>query len=161
MNSEYKKFWNAERMAKCDSIKLDPIKTYIMASIVDAETNISKEMPTVAGVYMNRYNQNYKLEADPTCVYAVGDFTIKRVRKGHREVESPYNTYKYAGLPPGPINIPSIKAIDAVLNYERHKYFFFCANPDLSGNHLFSVTFDEHLNVARKYQKELNENDIQ
>jgi UPF0755 protein len=161
MNTEYKKFWTPERLAKADSIGLKLDEVIIMASIVDAETNMTAEMPRVSGVYMNRLKINHPLQADPTLVFAVGDFTIKRVRKGHREVDSPYNTYMYKGLPPGPINIPSIKAIDAVLNTEKHEYFFFCANPDLSGNHIFTKNFNDHLKVARNYQKELNVNNIQ
>jgi UPF0755 protein len=113
-------------------------------------------MPVVAGVYINRLNKKMPLQADPTVVFAVGDFTIKRVLSGHKAVDSPYNTYKYEGLPPGPILFPSKPAIDAVLNYSKHDYLFFCAKEDFSGYHRFTADFNEHLKNARIYQDALN-----
>jgi UPF0755 protein len=154
---EYQSFWTSERREKANRMGLTPIQVSILASIVQAETIYDKEKPAIAGVYMNRLNKNMRLQADPTVVYAVGDFTIQRVLKGHKEVDSPYNTYKYSGLPPGPINLPSITSIDAVLNYEHHDYLYFCAKEDFSGYHRFAVSFEDHLKNARLYQKALDQ----
>ena len=156
MKGYYDKFWNNERMQKAQALKLSPVQVAILASITEAETKKIDEMPTVAGVYINRLNKNMPLQADPTVVFAVGDFTIKRVLSGHKAVDSPYNTYKYEGLPPGPILFPSKPAIDAVLNFERHEYLFFCAKEDFSGYHRFTSDFSEHLKNARIYQDALN-----
>ena len=117
-------------------------------------------MPTIAGLYMNRYKSGIKLQADPTVIYANNDFTIRRVLNRHLRKDSPYNTYVYSGLPPGPIMKPSIKAIDAVLNYEKHKYIYMCAKEDFSGYHNFAVTQAEHQANARRFQKALNERNI-
>ena len=117
-------------------------------------------MPRIAGVYLNRLKRNWALQADPTLVFAVGDFSITRVLDVHKKVESPYNTYKYRGLPPGPICIPSISAIDAVLNAENHKYLYFCAKEDLSGYHNFAKTISEHNRNAEKYRKALDNRKI-
>jgi UPF0755 protein len=124
MYDEYQKFWTEERKIKAKSIGLNPIEVSILASIVDGEALHDKEMPMIAGLYMNRYNQGIALEADPTVIFANHDFTIHRVLNKHLRVESPYNTYIHKGLPPGPINMPSIKAIDAVLNYTKHNYIY-------------------------------------
>lgn len=156
MTNEYKKFWNDERLKKAEALKMTPIEISILASIVDKETTKVSEMPRIAGVYINRLNKNWLLQADPTLVFALGDFEIKRVLDVHKEIESPYNTYKYIGLPPGPICIPSIAAIDAVLNAEQHKYFYFCAKDDLSGYHVFARNMSEHNRNAEKYRKALN-----
>jgi UPF0755 protein len=156
MHKEYQAFWTEERKAKAASIGLTPVQVAVLASITEAETKKRDEMPRVAGVYKNRLDKNWKLQADPTVVYAVGDFSIKRVRRGHTEYDSPYNTYMYEGLPPGPINIPSITALDAVLNYERHNYMFFVAREDFSGYHTFAVDYNTHLRNARIYQKALD-----
>lgn len=156
MHSEYKKFWNKSRLAKAKALNLSPTEVSILASIVQAETNQPTEKPRVAGVYLNRLQKNMKLEADPTLVFAVGDFTIQRVLNRHKQVESPYNTYLYEGLPPGPINIPSPQSIDAVLNYEKHDYLFFCAKADFSGFHAFAKTYNEHLKNARLFQTALD-----
>ena len=118
------------------------------------------EAPTVAGVYINRLNKNIKLQADPTLIFALGDYTIKRVLYEHMQVDSPYNTYKYAGLPPGPINLPSIAAIEAVLNYEKSDYLYFCANPDFTGNHIFARTLSQHNKNARLLHLALNKKKI-
>jgi UPF0755 protein len=117
-------------------------------------------MSTIAGVYVNRIRQNIPLQADPTVVFAVGDFTINRVLNRHLAIDSPYNTYKYPGLPPGPISLPEPFIIDAVLNYEQHEYIFFCARDDFSGYHAFAKTYAEHLQNARRYQQALNERRI-
>lgn len=158
---EYQKFWNEERKEKAQNIGLTPIQVSILASIVDQETNMVDEMPTVAGVYMNRLKRGQKLEADPTVIFAFGDFTVRRVR-GNAMLNnpSPYNTYRHTGLPPGPICIPGPKEIDAVLNYEKHDYIYFCAKDDFSGYHAFAVTYSQHLQNARRFQKALNERNI-
>jgi len=161
MNKEYLKFWTAERKAKADSLHLSKSQVITLASIVDRETNFDGEKARIAGVYLNRYNSGTPLQADPTIVFALGDFTIKRIRKGHLAVVSPYNTYTNIGLPPGPICTPNISSINAVLNAEKHKYLFFCAKEDFSGRHNFAVTFQEHLQNARKFQEAMNNNSIE
>lgn len=160
MLNEYKRFWNESRVQKATKLKLSPIEVSILASIVDKETTKTSEMSRIAGVYLNRINKNWLLQADPTLVFALGDYDIKRVLDVHKEIESPYNTYKYIGLPPGPICIPSIAAIDAVLNAEKHKYFYFCAKDDLSGYHVFARNISEHNANAEKYRKALNKKKI-
>lgn len=157
---EYNRFWNEERRNKAESIRLSPVEVSILASIVDKETVKTSEMPRIAGVYLNRFNRNWLLQADPTLIFAIGDFEIKRVLDVHKEIESPYNTYKYIGLPPGPICIPSIAAIDAVLNAENHKYFYFCAKDDLSGYHVFAKNMTQHNINAEKYRRALNKKKI-
>lgn len=161
MAKEYNKFWTEKRLAKAKQIGLAPQEVMTLASIVDQETRHNDEKPKIAGVYMNRLNGNEtvgKLQADPTIKYALNDFEIKRVRKGHieRAKSSPYSTYEWKGLPPGPICIPSKAGIDAVLNYEHHNYYYFCAQPNYSGYSNFSATFAKHLAYATEYQKWLN-----
>jgi len=157
MSNEYQKFWaENNRAKKASEIKLTQNQVSSLAAIVEAETQKDSERPKVAGVYMNRYLANQRLQADPTIIFAVGDFYIKRVLEGHRNTISPYNTYRNKGLPPGPINVPSISSIDAVLNYEKHNYYFFCAQPNLSGYHDFSTDFEGHKKVANKYWDALN-----
>lgn len=156
MKDEYDKFWNEERRAKAKAINLSPIQVSTLASIVDKETNKTDEMPRIAGVYLNRLRSGWLLQADPTLVFAVGDFELKRVLNVHKEVESPYNTYKYKGLPPGPICIPSLQSINAVLNAEKHNYYYFCAKEDFSGYHNFAKTLAEHNLNAQRYQHALN-----
>lgn len=156
MNKEYLGFWNAKKIEKAKKIGLTPIEVSILASIVQSETAKSKEMPRVAGVYMNRLRKDMLLQADPTVIYAIGDFTMKRVYKKHLEYDSPYNTYKYLGLPPGPICLPEIIAIEKVLDYEKHDFIFFCAKDDLSGYHSFAKTNAQHEENARRYQNALN-----
>lgn len=160
MYKEYKRFWTENRLRKAESAGLKPIDVIVLASIVEKETNKKDEKPTIAGVYINRYKKGWKLEADPTLVYAIGDFTIRRVLNEHKEVDSPYNTYMYTGLPPGPICVPSIASIDAVLNYQKHDFMFFCAREDFSGYHAFARTYEQHLQNARRFQKELNKRGI-
>ena len=156
LHTEYERFWTIERRAKADSIGLDPVRVTILASIVQAEISHNDEGKRVAGLYLNRLKRNMKLQADPTLIFAVGDFTIKRVLNVHKEIDSPYNTYKYTGLPPGPINFPSITTIDAVLNFEKHKYIYMCAKEDFSGYHNFATNLRQHNINARKYQRALN-----
>ena len=156
MKKEYAKFWNSERTAKAAQIGLTPQEVSVLASIVCEETNYGPEMPRVAGVYMNRLKKGMKLDADPTVKFALGDPTIKRILFRHLEVDSPYNTYKNLGLPPGPITIPSIKGIESVLGYEKHNYLYFCASPAMDGTHRFARTLAEHNRNAREYQAVLN-----
>lgn len=158
--NEYNKFWTEERKNKASQLGLNQTEVSTLASIVQAETQMADERPRVAGVYLNRLKINMPLQADPTLVFAVGDFGIKRVLNVHKEVDSPYNTYKYTGLPPGPINLPEISALEAVLNYEDHTYLYFCAKDDFSGYHAFATSFNEHLSNARKYQSALNRSKI-
>ncbi len=160
MYSEYNKFWNNNREAKREKLGMTKIEVSTLASIVDEETYMSDEKKSIAGVYINRLNKGIRLQADPTVKFAVGDRTIKRVLTKHLEIDSPYNTYKNAGLPPGPINIPSIAGIDAVLDYEKHDYYYFCARADFSGYHYFSKTLTQHLQYAREYQRLLNKNKV-
>ncbi|MTI31676.1 endolytic transglycosylase MltG [Xanthovirga aplysinae] len=157
---EYQQFWNEERLKKAKDIGLSPIEVSILASIVQAETTKMDEAPKIAGVYINRLKRNIPLQADPTLVFALGDFTIKRVLTEDLKIDSPYNTYKYTGLPPGPINVPSIAAINAVLNYEKHNYLYFCADEEFTGYHNFAKTLKQHLNNARRFQKALNKSRI-
>lgn len=155
MRKEHQKFWNEERLSQAAALNLSPEEVYTLASIVECESQYKLERPRIAGVYLNRLRkEGWKLEADPTVVFAVGDFSLKRVLNKHLEVDSPYNTYKYAGLPPGPIYMASINAIDAVLNAETHNYMFFCAKPHQEGQpqvHAFATTLRAHLKNARIY----------
>lgn len=160
MVTEYDTFWNESRRQKAEEKKLTQREVSILASIIDKETSKTSEMPMIAGVYINRLNKHWPLQADPTLVYALGDYNIRRVLDIHKDIDSPYNTYKFAGLPPGPICIPSIAAIDAVLNAVRHKYFYFCAKDDLSGYHVFAKNITEHNRNAEKYRRALNKNKI-
>lgn len=155
MHDEYNKFWNDERKQQAQAIGLTPIEVNILASIVRAEATKDSEARTIAGLYLNRLKKDIPLQADPTLVFAVGDFTLKRVLNVHKEVDSPYNTYTHTGLPPGPINMPGILFIDAVLNAEQHNYIYMCAKEDFSGAHNFAATLAEHNRNAQKYQNAL------
>lgn len=160
MAEEHKKFWTADRIAKANAIGLTPIQVSILASIVQAESIKDDERPTIAGLYLNRLQKNIALQADPTLVFALADFTIQRVLNEHKRVQSPYNTYLNRGLPPGPINLPTISSIDAVLNYEKHDYIYMCAKEDFSGYHRFAKTLVQHNKNAALFQKALNERRI-
>lgn len=160
MQREHDKFWDAERLGLCNAAGLTPVEVATLAGIVDEETAANAEKPAVAGMYLNRLRIGMPLQADPTVKFAVGDFTLRRILKGHTEVESPYNTYKYKGLPPGPIRVASIAGIDAVLHHDRSNYLYMCAKEDFSGMHNFASSFAEHLQNARKYQRALNERGI-
>ena len=160
MAKEYKKFWNDERKAKAKKLNLTQSEVASLASIVMCETAKSDEAPIIAGVYINRIRQRIPLQADPTLIFAIGDFTIKRVLDVHKEIDSPYNTYKYTGIPPGPIYIASPTYIDAVLDYTKHDYIYFCAKEDFSGYSNFAKTYSAHLVNARKYQNALNKRKI-
>lgn len=156
MNKEYSKFWTQERLAKAKEISLTPVEVSTLASIVEEECMFTDEYPKVAGLYINRLRIGQELQADPTVKFAVGDFSLRRILNKHTEVDSPYNTYRRRGLPPGPIRIPSIKGIDAVLNYAKHGYFYMCAKDDFSGYHNFAVTLAEHSRNRALYIKALN-----
>ena len=156
MYKEYQSFWNGSRsnLAADMDLRIDEVVT--MASIVEKETNKNDERAAIAGVYYNRLENGWRLQADPTLVFALGDFNIKRVLNEHKKIDSPYNTYAHLGLPPGPICIPSIASIDAVLNYRRADYMFFCAKDDMSGYHVFAKTNRGHSKNAKKYREALN-----
>ena len=161
MVKEYSDFWNLSRKKKAAKIKLNYYQVAVLASIVEKEQSIKRdERPEIAGLYLNRLKKRMKLESDPTLIFALDDFTIKRVLNKDKKVESPFNTYKNKGLPPGPICIPSINAIDAVLNASEHNYIFMCAKEDFTGYHNFAKTYAKHLLNARKYQKALNKRKI-
>ena len=156
MNFAYRNFWNEERKAKAQALHLSPTEVTTLASIVEKEVIRDKELPTVAGVYLNRLKIGMPLQADPTLVFALHDFSAQRVTSYHKEFDSFYNTYKHAGLPLGPICMPRKKSIDAVLNFEEHKFLYFCANPDMSGYSLFSVSYEDQMKVAAQYRRKLN-----
>ena len=157
---EYGRFWNAERKNKAQVLGLTPIQVSTLASIVDEETNKNDEKPIVAGLYLNRLKRGMLLQADPTVKYAHGDFSLRRILIAHLTIDSPYNTYKYAGVPPGPIRIPSISSIESVLNPAKHNYIYMCAKEDFSGYHNFATTLSEHNANARRYQQALNRRGI-
>jgi len=160
MLKEYKIFWNDSRQQKASLKGLTPVEVSILASIVDDEVLKAVEKPTIAGVYLNRLKRGIPLQACPTIKFALNDFTITRVLTKHLSIESPYNTYKFKGFPPGPIGCPTIEGIDAVLNAEDHNYLFFAAKADFSGYHNFSRTLAEHNRYAAEYQRELNRRKI-
>lgn len=155
MHQEFEKFWNEERRGKAEALGLTPIEVSILASIVQAESVKQDEAPVIAGLYINRLKKDIPLQADPTLVFAVGDFTLKRVLNEHKEIDSPYNTYRNRGLPPGPVNMPEIFALDAVLNYSKSNFLYMCAKEDFSGRHNFTHSYSQHLNNAQKYQRAL------
>ena len=155
MFKEYKHFWNESRISKCESIGLNQTQVSTLASIIEEETQKNDEKRTMAGVYINRLHKGMLLQADPTVRFAYGDFSIKRILNKYKEIDSPYNTYKYLNLPPGPICIPSISSLDAVLSYQRSEYLYFCAKEDFSGHHNFARTLEQHNQNAQRYQKAL------
>ncbi|WP_126246542.1 endolytic transglycosylase MltG [Chitinophaga rhizosphaerae] len=152
----YTDFWNETRRSKAAALNLTPVQVTVLASIVEEETNRHDEKPVIASVYLNRLRTGMKLGADPTVKFALKNFALRRIYNVHTEFDSPYNTYRYYGLPPGPICTPSAKSIDAVLTPAETDYLYFAARPDGSGYHSFAVTFKEHLDNARAYQKGLN-----
>ena len=156
MCKEYDKFWNSSRRSLAKTIDLSPTEVSTLASIVEQETAKNDEKPVVAGVYLNRLRKDMLLEADPTLIFAAGDFSIHRVLNVHKEINSPYNTYMYKGLPPGPICVPSPASIDAVLHYKKHNYLYFCAKETLDGYHNFAENYKEHLANAKRYQAALD-----
>ncbi|RLD70473.1 MAG: endolytic transglycosylase MltG [Bacteroidetes bacterium] len=161
MYKEYERFWTKKRLERAKKMRMSQLEISTLASIVQAEqSKHNDEKAVVAGLYINRLKKGMALESDPTVVYAIGDFTIRRVLNRDKEIDSPYNTYKYAGLPPSPINLPEISSIDAVLNYASHTYIFMCAKEDFSGYHNFSKSYKQHMIYARRYQRELNKKKI-
>lgn len=161
MKKEKERFWaQNDRLKKAEKLRMSPEEVYILASIVDRETLAKSEKKRVAGLYLNRLRKGIKLQADPTAVFATRDFDARRVLNYHIEYDSPYNTYIYAGLPPGPICMASISGIDAVLNAEKHDYLYMCAKPDNSGLHAFAKTLEAHNANAREYRRWLSRQGI-
>lgn len=166
MKSEYDKFWNADRIAKSKALNFTKDEVMALASIVYEESKQKSEQPRVAGVYINRLKIGMPLQADPTIKFAAYQLPkyentiIKRVLNIHKEIDSPYNTYKYGGLPPGLIAMPDLSAIDAVLNYEKHKYLYFAADPKKPGFHRFAKSLSQHNNNARAYHQYLDQQGI-
>lgn len=160
MLTEFRKFWNEERLVKAKEKNLTPVEVSILASIIDDEVTIPDEKPRIAGVFLNRLKRGMPLQSCPTIRFALNDYTITRVLKKYLEVDSPYNTYKQSGLPPGPIRCASVEGIDAVLNAEKNDFLYFVAKPDFSGYNNFSRTLAEHNKYAALYQKELDRRKI-
>ena len=160
MVKENKAFWNDKRMNQAKAIGLTPIEVATLASIVEEETANQNEKPMVAGLYINRLQRGMLLQADPTVKFSLQEFGLKRILYKHLEVDSPYNTYKYTGLPPGPIRVPSYQGLESVLNYTKHNYLYMCAKEDFSGTHNFAVTSAQHAANARRYQQALNRKGI-
>ena len=160
MHKEYLRFWNEERMSKASAKGLTPVEANTLASIIEEETTKREEYPVIAGVYLNRLERGMTLGACPTLRFALGDYTLTRILIKHTQIDSPYNTYKHTGLPPGPIRITSIQVVDAVLNAQKHDYLFFCAKSDFSGYHHFARTFRQHSVYAQEYHRELDRRGI-
>ena len=157
VKKEYNTYWNQTRITKAKEQGLTPIQAATLASIVQAEQLARpSERPIIAGLYLNRLKKNMNLESDPTLIFATGDFTIKRVLNIHKSIDSPYNTYMHAGLPPGPINLPEISSLNAVLNPDKNEYIFMCAKEDMSGYHNFAIDYATHLKNAQLYVAALN-----
>lgn len=156
MKQEYDRYWSDERVEKASSLNMTKVEVATLASIVQSETNKVDEAATIAGVYINRLKRRMPLQADPTLVFAIGDFSIRRILNKDKEFDSPYNTYKNYGLPPGPIKMSSIWALNAVLDHENHSYLYFCAKEDFSGYHTYAKTLSQHNINARKFQRALN-----
>ena len=160
MQQEHNKYWNDDRLALAQKLNMTPDQVATLASIVEEETNNGPEKPIVAGLYLNRLKRGIPLQADPTVKFALQDFGLRRITNEHLKYESPYNTYLNAGLPPGPIRIPSKQGLESVLNYTQHDYIYMCAKEDFSGTHNFATTLSEHMRNARKYWNALNERKI-
>lgn len=157
---EFKKVWNENRLAKAKEIGLLPVEVTALAAIVQAEVVYKDEMGRVAGVYINRLKKGWRLNADPSIRFILRNKSVKRILNEDLKLKNPYNTYQRGGIPPGAIGLVSLRAIDAVLNFEKHGFMFFCAKPDLSFRHIFSKTYTEHLIIAKQYQKAMNERNI-
>lgn len=160
MSKEHDRFWNKDRIKKAQEIGLTPIQVATLASIVEEETNDNSEKPIVAGLYLNRLKKDMLLQADPTIKFALQDFAIQRITNSDLKIDSPYNTYIYTGLPPGPIRFATIQGLESVLNYSQHNYLYMCAKDDFSGKHAFATNLREHMINARKYWRALNQRKI-
>ena len=160
MVKEHDAFWNEERRQKAEAAGLTPNEVATLASIIDEETANNAEKPMIAGMYLNRLHQNMPLQADPTVKFALQKFELRRIYHDMLFFDSPYNTYRNIGLPPGPIKVASIKGMEAVLNYVKHDFLYMCAKEDFSGTHNFAVTYSEHLRNAARYAKALNERGV-
>ena len=160
MVKEHEAFWNAERRQKAEAAGLTPNEVATLASIIDEETANNDEKPMIAGMYLNRLHQRMPLQADPTIKFALQKFELRRIYHDMLFFDSPYNTYRNIGLPPGPIKVASIKGMEAVLNYVKHDFLYMCAKEDFSGTHNFAVTYSEHLKNAARYAKALNERGV-
>jgi len=156
MNNEYKRFWTPKRIKLADSLRLTIPEVVTLASIIEKESNKNDEKPVIAGVYLNRIKKKIPLQADPTIIFAWNDYTIRRVLNTHLKINSPYNTYLRTGLPPGPICLPSVASVDAVLHATSSSYLYFCAKEDLSGYHNFARDLADHNRNAKKFQQALN-----
>jgi len=154
--NESEKFWNVTRKQKAGALGLSPAQVYTLASIIDEETNYAPEKPQIASVYLNRLSRNMPLQADPTLKYSLRDFGLKRLLNVHKKTDSPYNTYKNTGLPPGPICTALPATVDAVLNAPNTNYLYFVAKSDFSGSHIFTSEYADHLKYARLYQKAID-----
>ena len=154
MKKEYDAFWTPDRLSKAEAQKLSRMEVSIVASIVSGETLKAFEYPVIAGVYLNRYRKGMKLQADPTVCFCF-NYELDRVLRKHLTIDSPYNTYKYKGLPPAPINVPPKACLDAVLNPDKHGYIYFCASAAFDGTHKFAVGYTEHMKNAREFQRAL------
>lgn len=155
MKREYDHFWSDERRQQASAIGLTPTEVSTLASIVEGETHNRAEHPTIAGLYLNRLRIGMHLQACPTAIYASGNYGLRRVLKCHTQIDSPYNTYRYPGLPPGPIRCANAATMDSVLHAPKTSYLYMCANPDFSGTHIFSTNYSQHAAVAREYQRAL------
>jgi UPF0755 protein len=160
MKREYDAFWTDARVLRAQRIGLSPLQISVLASIVEEESAATDEYPVIAGLYINRLHRGIPLQADPTVKFALGDVSLQRILNEHLTVDSPYNTYLHTGLPPGPLRIPSITGLDAVLNYSKHNFLYMCAREDFSGRHNFAATLAEHNRNAERYRSALNRKGI-
>ena len=160
IGENYRKVWNTSRMDKAKQLGLSPSDIMIIASIVDEETAKEEDKGKIGRLYINRIKKGMKLQADPTVKYAVGDFSLRRIRGEHLKKESPFNTYLHTGLPPAPIKTTSVATIDSILNSKPNDYLYMCAKDDFSGYHAFASTYQDHLKNARADQRALNKRGI-
>ena len=160
IRAEHNRYWTPERRAKADKLGLTTAEISTLASIVESESAKTKEYGQIAQLYINRYNKGMLLQSDPTVKFALGDFSIRRILLEHLKADSPYNTYRNKGLPPGPICLPKQATIDSILNAPHHEYIYMCAKEDFSGYHNFAADYATHQSNARRYQEALNKRGI-